>query len=66
MTSDENAEYAKYYAEIEAYVQENNVKFIKGQRSLDEYDDYRATLESMGIQTCIDMRQSALDRYNSR
>ena len=66
MTSDENSEYAQYYAEIEAYVQENNVKFIKGQRSLDEYDDYRATLESMGINKCIEIRQAALDRYNKR
>lgn len=66
MTAEENAEYAQYYSEIEAYVQENNVKFITGQRSLDEYDDYRATLEKMEIQKCIELRQAALDRYSKR
>ena len=66
MTSDENTEYSNYYVEIESYVQENNVKFITGERSLDEYDDYRQTLKDMGIETCISLRQDALDRYNNR
>ena len=66
MTSDENSEYASYYTEIEAYVQENNVKFINGQRSLDEYDEYRETLKSMGIEKCAEIYQTALDRYNAR
>lgn len=66
MTSDENSEYSNYYIEIESYVQENNVKFITGERSLDEYDDYRSTLQDMGIDRCIELRQAALDRYNAR
>ena len=45
---------------------ENNVKFINGQRSLDEYDAYRDQLKSMGIETCIKLQQAALDRYNAR
>ena len=66
MTSDENAEYTQYFTDIDAYIQENEVKFINGERSLDEYDDYRATLKDMGIDKCIDIRQASLDRYNSR
>lgn len=66
MTSEENTEYSSYYVEIESYVQENNVKFITGERSLDEYDDYKATLKDMGIDECISLRQAALDRYNKR
>ena len=66
MTSDETSEYARKYADIEMHVRENNVKFIKGTRSLDEYDAYRQELENMGIQTCIDLQQAALDRYNAR
>ncbi len=66
MTSDENTEYSNYYVEIESYVQENNVKFITGERLLDEYDAYRETLKDMGIETCISLRQDALDRYNNR
>ena len=66
MTSEENTEYSNLYVEIESYVQENNVKFITGERSLDEYDTYRSTLEDMGIQRCIELQQTALDRYNAR
>ena len=66
MTSDENTDYSNLYVEIESYVQENNVKFITGERSLDEYDDYRSTLKDMGIDECIKLRQAALDRYNAR
>lgn len=66
MTLDENTEFSNLYVEIESFVQENNVKFIKGERSLDEYDAYRKTLEDMGINRCIELRQAALDRYNAR
>ena len=66
MTSDENTEYSQYYTDIDAYIQENEVKFINGERSLDEYDAYRDTLKSMGIERCIELKQASLDRYNSR
>lgn len=66
MTSDEGAEYATKYTDIETYVQECNVKFIMGQLSLDDYDSYRETLKSMGIEDCIALQQAALDRYNAR
>lgn len=66
MTADENTEYASYYADIETFVQENNVKFITGEKSLDEYDAYRDQLTSMGIEECIKLRQAALDRWYAR
>ena len=66
MTTDETSEYAQYYTDIETFVQEANVKFINGEKSLDEYDSYRDTLKSMGIETCIKLQQAALDRYNAR
>jgi putative aldouronate transport system substrate-binding protein len=66
MTSDENAEYSQYYTDLDAFIQENEVKFIKGERSLDEYDAYRQTLRDMGIDRCIALQQAALDRYNKR
>lgn len=65
-TSDEGTEFASLYTDIETYVQECNVKFIIGQMSLDDYDSYRDTLTSMGIDRCIELRQAALDRYNAR
>ena len=66
MTVDEGSEYASTYTDIETYVQEQNVKFIMGQRSLDEYDSYRETLKQMGIERCTELQQAALDRYNAR
>ncbi len=66
MTTEEGQTYASMYTDIETYVQECNVKFIMGQMSLDEYDSYRDTLKSMGIEQCIEIQQTALDRYNAR
>ena len=66
MTAEENTEYASYYSDIEAYVQEANAQFIMGQRSLDEYDAYRDTLKSMGIESCMALYQAAYDRYLAR
>ncbi len=66
LTSEEGTESASLYTDIETYVQECNVKFIMGQMSLDDYDSYRDTLKSMGIERCIEIRQAALDRYNNR
>ena len=66
MTSEEGTELASLYTDIETYVQECNVKFIMGQMSLDDYDSYRDTLRSMGIERCIELKQAALDRYNNR
>ena len=37
-----------------------------GQMSLDDYDSYRDTIKSMGIDRVIELKQAALDRYNSR
>ncbi len=66
MTSDENSEYASMYSDIETFVQEANAQFIMGQKSLDEYDDYRQSLVDMGIEDCIALQQAALDRYYAR
>ena len=42
------------------------LKFIVGEVPLTEFETFRETLDGMGLQTCIDAKQSALDRYNSR
>ena len=34
--------------------------------SLDNYQDYLNTLDSMGIARAIEIQQAALDRYNAR
>lgn len=66
MTTEEGEIYRGLYGDIETYVFENFAKFVVGERPLDEWNDYVATIESMGIQDCIDCYQAALDRYNAR
>lgn len=63
MTPDEGAEYAQLYTDIETYADESMLQFITGARSIDEYDDFVATLQSMNIDRCRELKQAALDRY---
>lgn len=66
MTNEEAELYRETYGDIETYVQENFTKFIVGEKSMGEWDSYVATVKDMGIQTCLDCYQAALDRYNAR
>ena len=42
------------------------IDFIKGNRSLDEFDSYLSTLKSMGIERLIEIYSEAVAEYNSR
>ena len=66
MTVDEANEYASLFNDIDSYMKEQISLFIQGKRSLDEYPEYRATLESMGIERMIELEQAAYDRYMAR
>ena len=63
LTVEESQDYNALYTDIETYMDENVVKFIVGDKSLDEYDDYVATLKQMGIEDCVAIEQAAYDRY---
>ena len=45
---------------------ENVAKFINGTRSVDEFDDFVADIEGMGLANIIEVYQAALERYNQR
>ncbi len=66
MTAEENQEYSNIFTDLDTYVKESVISFITGEKSLDEYDDFVNTLSEYNIQKCIDLKQAALDRYNSR
>lgn len=66
MSAEENAEYSKLYADINTYIQENVLSFITGAKSLEEFDSFISALNGMGIDRCKELKQAALDRYNSR
>ena len=42
------------------------IKFIRGEESLDNFDAYLNTLNSMGIERLREIIQNAVDEYNSR
>lgn len=59
LTSDQNEEYANIMTPVETFAKEQKVKFIKGERSFDEWDQYLEELNAMG-----DI-QAAMDIYNA-
>lgn len=63
MSTDESSKYNSLYSDIETYMDENIVKFIVGDKSLDEFDDYVETMKKIGIEDCIAIEQAAYDRY---
>lgn len=63
LTAEDAEIYAQQYSNILTYVGENIAKFITGARSLDEFDDYVADIEAMGIDTCVSCWQNAVDTY---
>ena len=66
MTTEETDEYVSLYPDIELYMRESIVRFIRGDLPMSEYDNFRETLKKMGILRCIEIQQAALNRYNER
>ena len=60
ISADESSEYANIMTPVETYEKEQKVKFIKGDRSFDEWDSYIEEINKMG-----DI-QAAMDIYNSK
>ena len=60
----EEAEEMDYiWTDIEAYLKQNFAAFINGTRSLDEWDDYVATLESMNLDRYMELYNQQYERY---
>jgi len=66
MTIDENAEYAKLYTDISTYVNEKVLGLITGAVPMSEFDAVCKKIEDSNIKRCIELRQSAYDRYVGR
>ncbi|MDR0999237.1 MAG: extracellular solute-binding protein [Clostridiales bacterium] len=66
LSTQEGEEHALIYSDIQTYVQEMVVKFITGQEPMANYDQFVDQIRSMGIERCIEIQQSALDRFNSK
>ncbi len=65
-TKAESEELQKITSEMNSYVDEMVIKFIKGEESFDNYDTFKATLIEMGVQRYVEIKQAAYDRYCKR
>ncbi len=63
MSTEESEEFYAIFDDLNTYVKENLVNFIKGSRPLSEYDDYLKQCYAMGAEELIAIKQQALDRY---
>ncbi|MFV0400544.1 MAG: extracellular solute-binding protein [Oscillospiraceae bacterium] len=62
-TEDEASIISQYAVDIQTYVDEMKVSFITGTTSIDQFDSYVASLESMNIDEIIKIRQAQYDRF---
>lgn len=65
-TPEEAQEIASIMAEVDTYRREMFLRFVMGLEPLENFDNYRNQLKNMGIERAIEIKQAALDRYNSR
>lgn len=62
-TADEQSELTGIQTDINTYVDEMRDKFISGNESFDNWDQYVATLQKMGLDRYLAIYQSAAERY---
>lgn len=66
IAADSMSEYTSLTSDIKTYRQEMLVKFIKGTESLDNFDEYLATLDKMGQKRVMEIQQAAYEEYQKR
>ena len=65
-TAEEGAEFSRINTDLDAYMKEMYVKFVTGEKPLDEFDSYVQTLESMNLARAIELQEAAYARYMAR
>lgn len=63
-TAEEAEVVSNYLVDLTTYASEMNVAFITGTSSLDTYDNYLTTLQSMHLQDLLDVRAAQYARYS--
>lgn len=52
--------------DVSTYISESVPRFIMGELNIaDEWDNFVSTVNSMGMEACVEVYQEALDRYNA-
>ncbi|MDL2233830.1 hypothetical protein LJC63_09695 [Ruminococcaceae bacterium OttesenSCG-928-L11] len=65
-TADEAASNSAVFTDIETFVEESVIQFIIGTKDLSEFDAYVQQVKAMGLDTVLENKQAALDRYANR
>lgn len=63
LNEDESLAYTDAFTAITTYVNESIAGFITGDKSFDKWDEYIATLETMGLEDCRKIQQAAYERW---
>lgn len=66
LTDAESAEYNPIMTDVYTYLTENVTAFINGSRSLEEFDQFRADLESFGVERALEIKRASYERYKAR
>lgn len=67
MTTDESAEFSSIESDLTTYTDSRVLEFIVGSADIDkEFDEFVSTMESMGLQDMVDLKQDAYDRAMER
>jgi len=61
-TLEENDQVSAILTDIQTYVDEMTASFITGKASFDKWDDYKKTIEKMGLEKYMKVAQAAYDR----
>ncbi|MDD4849130.1 MAG: extracellular solute-binding protein [Gemmiger sp.] len=65
-TAEESEQFAAIMNEVNTYRDEMILKYILGTENLDTFDDFVATMNSMGLDKALEIENAALTRYNAR
>ena len=63
LTSEETEVFSGIIFDINTYVQENVPKFIAGEKPMEEFDAFVQTVEGMGVEEIVQIKQDSYDRY---
>ena len=66
LNTQEGLRNAELYASIRTYVDEMAARFFTGAEPIENFDNFVATVEGMGLQELLDIWQGALDRFLAR
>ena len=66
MDAEEKTRYNEIMTDVNTFVEEKIYGFILGRESLDQWDQYIETLQSMGIEEATQIYQTAYERYLNR